>query len=82
MTWQEACNKYPDQYVLIEVLAVNKNKDNLWIVGDFAIVGVLLTLGKAMERFQELQSYYSQGKLLVVSTKKEKLDFLPLWSEE
>ena len=83
MTWQETCKKHPDQYVLIEVLAVNKKyRESRWVVDDFAIVEVFSTLGEAMERFQELESSYSQGKLLVVSTKQEKLDFFPLWSDE
>ena len=81
MTWQETRNKYPDQHLLIEVLAVNK-KDGFWIVEDFVIVEIFSTLGKAMERFQGLESSYSQGELLVVDTRKDKLDFFPLWSDE
>ncbi|MCB8943030.1 MAG: hypothetical protein H6658_04685 [Ardenticatenaceae bacterium] len=82
MTWQEACNQYPDQYLLIEVLAVNVPENSFWIVENFSIVEAFPNLGKAMEHFQELESSYSQGKLLVVSTKQEKLQFFPLWSDE
>jgi hypothetical protein len=82
MIWQEACSEYPDQYLLIEVLAVNMSKNSRWIVEDFSIVEIFPTLGNAMERFQELESSYSQGRLLVVDTSQDKLDFFPLWSDE
>lgn len=82
MNWQEACTKFPDHHLLIEVLTVDIPENGYWIVEDFSIVEVISTLGNAMERFQQLESSYPQGKLLVVSTQQEKLDFFPLWSDE
>jgi hypothetical protein len=82
MTWKEACIQYPNQQLLIKVLETHVNEQGRWIVDNFSIVESLATLGQAMERFQELESSYAQGRLLVVSTKRENLDFFPLWSEE
>lgn len=73
MTWEEAREHFPHQWLLVEATAAH-SVDNYRILDDLAVVDIYPSGKKAMDGYVELHGQAPQRELYVLHTDREELE--------
>ncbi|MCP4357852.1 MAG: hypothetical protein GY796_07545 [Chloroflexi bacterium] len=77
MNWQTTCQRYPNKWLLIEPLKSHIDERNHQIIDNFEMVEVFESRHEGLQKLQEVWQSEPASTLLLVSTEREELRFLP-----
>jgi glucose-6-phosphate isomerase len=71
MKWEEVCQAFPDQWVLIEAIQANTNDENERILEEVAPLKKFSNSPEAMKAYQELHRENPSRELYVLHTSRK-----------
>jgi len=71
MKWEEVCQAFPDQWVLIEAIQANTNDESERILEEVAPLKMFSNSPEAMKAYQELHRENPSRELYVLHTSRK-----------